>query len=165
MTSLRYHLKEGEFQILWFYIMPLRWSTVMKAIIFMYSSVQSLSHVQLFVTPWAAACQASLSITNSWSYSTAIWGKSCFLVHLAYFIPLAPQQSPWEWQHTLDSSFGSPHSHLMIRNYWWLWHFLLINMAGDIFISHIQHILWGIQSEDQEWGTLFWGKVLEQGFW
>ena len=30
-------------------------------------SVQSLSHVQLFVTPWTAACQASLSITNSWS--------------------------------------------------------------------------------------------------
>ena len=29
-------------------------------------SVQ-LSHVQLFVTPWTAACQASLSITNSWS--------------------------------------------------------------------------------------------------
>ena len=32
-----------------------------------FSSVQSLSHVQLFVTPWTAACQASLSITNSWS--------------------------------------------------------------------------------------------------
>ena len=30
-------------------------------------SVQSLSHVQLFVTPWTAACKASLSITNSWS--------------------------------------------------------------------------------------------------
>ena len=29
------------------------------------SSVQSLSHVWLFVTPWTAACQASLSITNS----------------------------------------------------------------------------------------------------
>ena len=29
------------------------------------SSVQSLSHVQLFATPWTAACQASLSITNS----------------------------------------------------------------------------------------------------
>ena len=28
-------------------------------------SVQSLSNVQLFVTPWTAACQASLSITNS----------------------------------------------------------------------------------------------------
>ena len=30
-------------------------------------SVQSLSHVQLFVTPWTAAGQASLSITNFWS--------------------------------------------------------------------------------------------------
>ena len=32
-----------------------------------FSSVQSLSHVQLFLTPWIAACQTSLSITNSWS--------------------------------------------------------------------------------------------------
>ena len=32
-----------------------------------FRSVQSLSHVRLFVTPWAAACQASLSINNSWS--------------------------------------------------------------------------------------------------
>ena len=31
------------------------------------SSVQSLSRVQLFVTPWTAAHQASLSITNSQS--------------------------------------------------------------------------------------------------
>ena len=29
-----------------------------------FSSVQLLSHVQLFVTPWTAACQASLSITH-----------------------------------------------------------------------------------------------------
>ena len=32
-----------------------------------FSSFQSLSHVLLFVTPWTTACQASLSITNSWS--------------------------------------------------------------------------------------------------
>ena len=32
-----------------------------------FSSVQSLSHVQLFTTPWTAARQASLSITNSQS--------------------------------------------------------------------------------------------------
>ena len=30
-----------------------------------FSSVQLLSHVRLFATPWTAACQASLSITNS----------------------------------------------------------------------------------------------------
>ena len=32
-----------------------------------FGSVQSLSHVRLFVTPWTTACQASLSITNSQS--------------------------------------------------------------------------------------------------
>ena len=32
---------------------------------FLLSSVQSLSRVQLFVTPWTGACQAFLSITNS----------------------------------------------------------------------------------------------------
>ena len=31
------------------------------------SSVQSLSCIQLFATPWTVACQASLSITTSWS--------------------------------------------------------------------------------------------------
>ena len=33
------------------------------------SSVQSLSHVRLFATPWTSTRQASLSITNSWSLS------------------------------------------------------------------------------------------------
>ena len=32
-----------------------------------FSSVHSLSHVQLFVTPWTVAHQASLSINNSWN--------------------------------------------------------------------------------------------------
>ena len=33
----------------------------------MFSSVQLLSHVRLFATPWTAAHHTSLSITNSWS--------------------------------------------------------------------------------------------------
>ena len=37
-----------------------------KAVLqYFFSSVQSLSRVALFATPWTAACQASLSITNS----------------------------------------------------------------------------------------------------
>ena len=36
-----------------------------------FSSVQSLSHVRLFATPWIAARQASLSITNSGVYSNS----------------------------------------------------------------------------------------------
>ena len=38
-----------------------------NVLVYWFSSVQSLSLVRLFVTPWTAACQASLSITNSQS--------------------------------------------------------------------------------------------------
>ena len=40
-------------------------SLIFKPFISLFSSVQSLSHVWLFVTPWTAARQACLSITNS----------------------------------------------------------------------------------------------------
>ena len=36
------------------------------ALLIGYQSVQSLSLIQLFTTPWTSVCQASLSITNSW---------------------------------------------------------------------------------------------------
>ena len=39
-------------------------------------SVQSLSRVRLFATPWTAARQASLSITNSWSLLKPMFIKS-----------------------------------------------------------------------------------------
>ena len=41
------------------------WSKWPHSYVFQFSSVQSLSRVWLFATPWTAACQASLSITNS----------------------------------------------------------------------------------------------------
>ena len=44
-------------QILW----------VLHALKRMFSSVQLLSRIQIFVTEWPAAHQASLCITNSWS--------------------------------------------------------------------------------------------------
>ena len=50
-----------SFSDLSFKLMP--WPNVKCSI----SSVQSFSCVQLFATPWTAACQASLSITNSQS--------------------------------------------------------------------------------------------------
>ena len=37
-----------------------------------FSSVQSLSRVWLFATPWTTACQDCLSITNSWSLLSLI---------------------------------------------------------------------------------------------
>ena len=41
-----------------------------------HSTVQLISHVQLFATPWTAACQASLSITNSQSLLKLIFIES-----------------------------------------------------------------------------------------
>ena len=47
--------------------MELEESTFLTSHRSLFSSVQLLSRVRLFATPWTAACQASLSIANSWS--------------------------------------------------------------------------------------------------
>ena len=65
-------------------------------------SGQSLSCVQLFETPWTAACQASLSITNSWGLLKLMSIKSVMpsshlifchpLLHLPSIIPSMREQ-------------------------------------------------------------------------
>ena len=46
---------------------PLQWNVCSCLFSILFSSVQSLSHVQLFAILWTTTCQASLSITNFWS--------------------------------------------------------------------------------------------------
>ena len=46
---------------------PLKKKTTLSPLRIQFSSVQSISHVQLFMSSWTAARQASLSITNSLS--------------------------------------------------------------------------------------------------
>ena len=59
----------------------------------LFSSVQSLSCVRLFVTPWTAARQASLSITNSWSLlklmsiESVMPSNQLILCHPLLFLP------------------------------------------------------------------------------
>ena len=53
-----------------------------------FSSVQLLSHVLLFATPWIAACQAFLSITNSWSLSKPMSIES--VMSCNHLIPCRP---------------------------------------------------------------------------
>ena len=55
------------------------------------SLVQLLSRVQLFVTPWTAAHQASLSITNSWILLKLM---SIELVMSSNHLILCPSPSP-----------------------------------------------------------------------
>ena len=52
-------------KMLWIYFSLNSHSLPFKVLLI--SSVQFLSRVWFFVTPWTAACQASLSMTNSWS--------------------------------------------------------------------------------------------------
>ena len=63
----------------------------------MYSSVQSFKHVRVFVTPWAAAHQASLSITNSQSLPKLMSIESVMPSNhliLCHPIPLLPSVFP-----------------------------------------------------------------------
>ena len=59
-----------------------------------FSSVQSLSRVRLFMTPWTAAHQASLSITSSWSLLKLMSIKLVMSSnHLILSFPLLPLPS------------------------------------------------------------------------
>ena len=63
-------------------------TVVTSVIIIQFSSVQSLSHVQLFVIPWTSACQASLSITNSRSLLKLMSSELVPSNHLILYHPL-----------------------------------------------------------------------------
>ena len=58
-----------------------------------FQSVQSLTGVQLFATPWAASHQASLSFTNSWSLlklmsiELVVPSNPLILCHLLFLLP------------------------------------------------------------------------------
>ena len=68
--SLKKKIQCAEKFVLWAIISVNEGNNVFICVCIKYlwiSSVQLLSHVQLFATPWTAARQASLSITNTWS--------------------------------------------------------------------------------------------------
>ena len=78
-------------------------------------SVQSLSRVQLFVTPWIAACWAFLSITNSRSLFKLMYIKSVMTSnHLILCHPLFSclQSFP------ASGSFPRSWSHIRWPKYW-----------------------------------------------
>ena len=65
------------------------------------SSVQSLSCVWLFATPWTSACQASLPTTNSWSLLKLISVES--VLHIRW---------PKDWSFSFNISPSSEYSGL-----------------------------------------------------
>ena len=84
-----------------------------KSCFLSFRSDQSLSCVQLFATPWIAARQASLSITNSWSslslmsIESAMPSSHLILCHpLLLLPPIPPSISLFQWV----NSSHDPHS-------------------------------------------------------
>ena len=96
------------------------------------SSVQSLSRVQLFATPWIAACQASLSITISQSslrltsIESVMPSSHLILCHPLLLLPLIPpsikvfsNESTLHMKWTKYWSFSfSIQSHHFMANRW-----------------------------------------------
>ena len=104
------------------------------------SSVQSLSHVRLFATPRVAACQASLSITNSWSLSKLVSIESVMLsghlilCHPLLLLPPVPpsirvfsiestllMRRPKYWSFSFSISPSNEHSGLISFRMDWLY--------------------------------------------
>ena len=102
-----------------------------------FSSVQSLSRVRLFATPWTAAHQASLSIIDSWSLLKLMSIESVMpssRLILCHPLLLPPSIFPsirvfsnesvlyirWPkyWSFSFNSSPSSEHSGLIFRMDW-----------------------------------------------
>ena len=107
------------------------WVEVQKAYV---SSVQLLSCVRLFVTPWIAACQASLSITNSGVYPNSYpSGQWCHpaICHPLLLLPSIPSSTrffsseltlhmrwPKYWSFSFSISSSNEHPGLIFRMDW-----------------------------------------------
>ena len=121
---------------------------------FWFSSVQSLSRVRLFVTPWTAACQASLSITNSRSPPKSMSIESVMPSnHLILCYPLLLLPSifciirvfsnesvlrirwPKYWSFSFNISLSNEHSRLISFRMDWL---DLLAVQGTLK-RHFQH--------------------------
>ena len=118
-----------------------------------FSSVQLLSHVRLFATPWTAACQVSLSFTISrsllnlcplsqWCQSTITPSKPLLLLPFIFpSIRVFPNESvlhirwPKYWSFSFNISPSNEHSGLIsFRTDW----FDLLAVQGTLK-SLLQH--------------------------
>ena len=112
--------------------------------------VQSLSHVWLFVTPWTAAHQASLSITNSrWVYP-----NSCQFLSPHQYMRTPVEVNPdWFLLFSITSSSNTLEGHQRHLN---------------LFIAYVNgYLLWW---SPESWkllpsATLHTSCVLDQCFW
>ena len=98
-----------------------------------FSSVQSLSRVWLFATPWTAACQASLSITKAWNLlklrsTGSVMPSNNFIFCLLFLLPpsIFSNESvlhirwPKYWHFSFNISLSNEYSGLISFRMDWL---------------------------------------------
>ena len=109
-------------------------------------SVQLLSHVRLFATPWTAALHASPSITNSWTLLRLIlsftvyeiyWSSGCTNLYfyqqcmkILVFLPTC------QYTHKTALSNGLIFVNLMVMK-WYLLFFLLYFSYYQYYLAHL----------------------------
>ena len=131
LADARHHMsldREMQIKTGWYHFIPIQ-----------FSSVQPLSHVRLFVTPWTAARQASLSNTNSlrllklMSIESVMPSSHLILCHpLLLLSPIPPSvrvfsnestlhmRWPKYWSFSLSISPSNEHPGLIIFRMDWL---------------------------------------------
>ena len=82
-------------------------STCREEVMLKFSTVQSLSHVQLFVNPWTTERQGSLSITNSWSLTKLMSVMPSNHLILCRPLLLCPQSFPASGSFQMSQLFTS----------------------------------------------------------
>ena len=127
------------------------------SILLYFSSVLLFSHVQIFLTPWIAARQASLSITNSWSLlkpmsiELVMPSSHLILCHPLLLLPPIPpsirvfsnestlyMRWPKYWSFTFSISPSNEHPGLIFFRMDWL---DLLAVQGTLQQPHPHYIL------------------------
>ena len=89
---------------------PSGWVLMLFSRFLTFGLVPSLSHVWFFVTPWTIACQASLSVTNSWSLPKLLSIESVMPPNhfiLCHPLLLCPQSFPPSRSFPMSCLFAS----------------------------------------------------------
>ena len=135
-----------------------------------FSSVQSLSRVQLFATPWIAARQASLSITNSrsllklMSIESVMPSSHLILCHPLLLLPPIPpsirvfskestirMRWPKYWSFSFSISPSNEHPGLISFRIDWLDLLAVSRRLSRVFSNHTvqKHQFFGAQPSSQ----------------
>ena len=143
-----------------------------------FSSVQLLSYVRLFATSWTAACQASLSIINSWSLLKlmsiiSVMPSNHLILHHPLLLPPSIFPSirvfsnesvlhikwPKHWTFSFSISLSNEHSRLISFRMDWLDLLEIQRTLKRLFQHH------SLKASILQHSAFFTGQLSIHDFW